>query len=195
MLLYNLFGIILSFIFIPCLCSGQEASDRKSQKELLQTATTKEHYFKLLITPSDDGTYERVSGVKIFEKKTDKLIQQIDLECDWRGIDDLMVNDYNFDGLEDFSVFETSYAGPNSTRIYILRSRDSDNYFISEITGISLEFDPVSKTILERNQCCAGKKIMLARYKLKNDKMVLVEKKCMDYDEVTEEFIDVICEE
>jgi hypothetical protein len=186
---------LLLFTLISIPLWAQVTVEKEKQKELLQHTTTKDHYFKLLISLSEDGSFQKVSGVKIFEKNTDELIQQIDLDCEWRGIDDVMVNDYNFDGLEDFSVFEASYAGPNTTRVYILKDHGSDKYHLSEITGISLEFDPVSKTISEHNQCCAGKMHMLARYKLKHDKMVLIEKKCWQYDENKEDYLVVECEE
>src|SRR5690606_33566060 len=123
--------------------------------EILQPESTNEHYFKLLISKDLDEAIE-VKGVRIYEKNTDRLIQDLELDCQFWGLDNISVFDYNFDGMEDFSVFERSYAGPNTSRLYILRDPNSEKYLISEISGTSLEFDIEKKLIYEHNQCCAG---------------------------------------
>ncbi len=161
------------------------------QREMLQAASTKDHYFKLLI--SQEEYAPRVTGVKIFEKKTDRLIQRIDLDCQLWGLENTTTGDFNFDGLEDFSVFESSYAGPNTTSIYILRMQNSENYFVSDFSGTSLDFDPQTKTIHEHNQCCAGRSHINATYKVVNNKMVLIEQTCLEYDEAKEDFVEKKC--
>lgn len=163
-------------------------------RELLQPESTPSHYFKLQISKDDQGNDARVTGVNVLEKKTDRLIQNIELDCQLWGLDNISVGDYNFDGLTDFSVFEASYAGPNTSRVYILKIPDSEKYFISEFSGTSLEFDPVSKQISETNQCCAGRSIMKATYKVVNNKMVLIKSECLEYDEEKGEHIKVQCD-
>ena len=163
-------------------------------KELIQSNSTKEHYFKTIITKERGVFYARISGVKIFEKGTDKLIQTIELDCQLFGIDNVSVGDYNFDGIEDFSVFEASYTGPNTSSIYILRDPNSDKYLKSSFSGSSLEFDNDSNLIYEHNQCCAGRSHMNATYKVVNNEMILIEQKCLDYDEKEEDFIETECE-
>lgn len=163
-------------------------------RELLQSESTKEHYFKTIITKEKGDFYARISGVNIYQKKTDRLIQTIELDCQLFGIDNVSVGDYNFDGIEDFSVFEASYAGPNTSSIYILRKPNSDQYLKSNFSGTSLEFDNDSKLIYEHNQCCAGRSHMNAIYKVVNNEMVLVEKKCLEYDDEKEDFIETECE-
>ncbi len=158
--------------------------------ELMQRVSTGKNYFKLLIS-KEAGEDIQVAGVRIYEKKTDRLIQEIELECRFWGLDNISVGDYNFDGVDDFSVFESSYAGPNTSSIYILRDTNSEKYFVSEITGTSLEFD--SGLIYEHNQCCAGRSHMNAIYKLVENKMVLVEQKCLEYDDEKEDFIEKEC--
>lgn len=162
-------------------------------KELIQSNSTKDHYFKTIITKERGVFYARISGVKIFEKGTDKLIQTIELDCQLFGIDNVSVGDYNFDGIEDFSVFEASYAGPNTSSIYILRDPNSDKYLKSSFSGSSLEFDNDSNLIYEHNQCCAGRSHMNATYKVVNNEMILIEQKCLDYDEKEEDFIETEC--
>lgn len=165
-----------------------------SNREIIQCTSTDKHYFKLLISKESEDDNASVTGVKIFEKKTDRFIQQIDLACQLWGLDNISVGDYNFDGNEDFSVFEASYAGPNTSSIYILKLPTSDKYFVSEFSGVSLKFDAASKQIIERNQCCAGRSIMTATYKVVDNKMVLLERECLEYDDETEDFIKKECD-
>lgn len=165
-----------------------------TSKELIQSNSTKEHYFKTIITKEKGEFYGRISGIKIFQKKTDKLIQIIELDCQLFGIDNVSIGDYNFDGLDDFSVFEASYAGPNTSSIYILRVPNSDKYLTSNFSGTSLEFDNDAKLIYEHNQCCAGRSHMNATYKVVNNEMVLIEQKCLEYNEEKEDFIKIDCE-
>lgn len=165
-----------------------------TNKELIQSKTTKEHYFKTIIDKNKGSFSPRIVGVKIFEKKTDKLIQTIELDCQLFGIDNVSIGDYNFDGVEDFSVFEASYAGPNTSSIYILRKPNSDSYQKSNFSGSSLEFDYESKLIYEHNQCCAGRSHMNATYKVVKNEMVLIEQKCLEYDDEKEDFIETKCE-
>lgn len=164
-----------------------------TNKELLQSKSTKEHYFKTIITKEKGDFSARISGVKIFQKKTDKLIQSIKLDCQLFGMDNISVGDYNFDGIEDFSVFEASHAGPNTSSIYILRNPNSDKYLKSNFSGTSLKFDNDSKLIYEHNQCCAGRSHMNVTYKVVENKMILIEKKCLEYNEEKEDFIETEC--
>jgi hypothetical protein len=160
--------------------------------EFMQPYSINNHYFKLLITKKE-GDVIRVTGVRIYEKETDRLIQQLNMDCEFWGLENISVGDYNFDGIDDFSVFESSYAGPNTSRIYVLRNPKAEKYFISEISGISLEFDPGAKLIYEHNQSCAGHSHMNATYKLIDNKMVLIEQKCLEYDDEKEDFIEKEC--
>lgn len=163
-------------------------------KELLQSKSTKKHYFKTIITKEKGEFYARISGVKIFEKRTDKLIQTIKLDCQLTGIDNISIGDYNFDGIEDFSVFEASYAGSNTSSTYILRNPNSNKYLKSNFGGTSLKFDNNSKLIYEHNQCCGGRSHMNATYKVVNNKMILIQKKCLEYDDEKEGFIETECD-
>lgn len=163
-------------------------------QELLQSRSTENHYFKSVISKSKGEFFGRITGIKVFEKKTDRLIQTISLSGQLSGIDQVETGDYNFDGREDFSVFEAAYAGPNTSRIYYLRDPASEHYFLSEIAGISLEFDQNLKLVYEHSQCCAGRGHMNATYKIVDNKMVLVTKTCLEYDEQKDDFIEVPCE-
>jgi len=159
-------------------------------QEILQTGSFKNYYFKLVTTKRKDDYYPRVSGIRIYTKKTDALYQELNFEGEFRGLNSIQIGDYNFDGIEDFSVFEASYAGPNTTSIYYLFDPKTKKYFESEIAGVSLEFDAKTKTITEHNQCCAGSQHLVIKYKLKNNKMVLTEEKCFKWDEKKQDLVE-----
>jgi len=165
-----------------------------NNKELIQPASLKDKYIKLIISKEKGSFYASVTGIKLFEKKTDKLIQQISLECQLWGLDNVRIDDYNFDGFKDFSVFEQSYAGPNTSSLYFLFNPKTGKYFRSSFEGTSLEFDQKTKRIYEHNQCCAGRSVMNAEYKVVNNKMILLKKTCLEYDEKTEDYKKVKCE-
>ncbi|MBN8786877.1 MAG: hypothetical protein J0I84_07295 [Terrimonas sp.] len=155
-----------------------------TNREIIQSGSLRDRYFKVIISKAKDEFYAKVTGVKILEKKTDKLIQQIDsLQCQLLGLNSISVDDYNFDGIDDFSVFEQSYAGPNTSSLYFLCNAKTNTYFESGFSGVSLAFDSRKKRIYERNQCCAGTAVTTAEYKVINNKMILVKEKCFKWDE------------
>ena len=87
---------------------------------MMQRESLKDYYFKLLLTKAKGDHYAQVSGIKIIEKKTDRLLQHIKLECRLLGMGNVSIGDFNFDGVEEFSVFEAGYAGPNTSSKYFL---------------------------------------------------------------------------
>ncbi len=164
------------------------------KKELLQPVSCQNKYFKIVLSKTADNFQASVIGVKIFEKKTDKLLQEVSLACQLWGLDNISVDDYNFDGVDDFSIFEQSYSGPNTSSLYFLYDPKTDKFFESGFEGTSLEFDPEEKRIHEYNQCCGGQRAFNAEYKLVNNKMVLVKQTCLEYDEKTDDYKEVKCE-
>lgn len=169
--------------------NGEEWTER----EILQSVSMKGKYIKLVISKDKDGSFG-VSGIKVIEKKTDKLIQKIDIGSPNLGLFNVSVGDYNFDGFEEFSVFESSYAGPNTSRIYFLYNPKTGKYFESGFSGTSLEFDSKTKRIYEHNQCCAGRSVERTEYKVVNNKMVLIKKTCMEYDDKTQDYKKIKCD-
>jgi len=163
-------------------------------REILQPVSLKGKYFKLIVSKQKGDFYAKVTGVKILEKKTDKLLQQIDLDCQLWGLNNITIGDYNFDGIEDFSVFESSYAGPNTSRLYFLYNPKTGKYFESGFSGTSLQFDSKTKRISEHNQCCAGRSVNTAEYKVVNNKMVLIKQTCLEYDDKTGDYKKVKCD-
>ncbi len=164
------------------------------KKELLQGYALKDKYFKLVVGKPKADLNMQVIGLKIFEKKTDKLLQYIDLGCQLWGFENITIDDYNFDGIMDFSTCTQTYAGPNTSATYFLYDSKTGKYFKSSFEGISLEFDQNKKRIYERNQCCAGRSVMNAEYKVVNNKMVLIKKTCLELNEKTDKYKIVKCE-
>lgn len=159
-------------------------------KEIIQSVSLKNQYFKLLISKNKDDYYARVTGIKILDKKTNTLIQQIEMDCQLRGLENVFLGDFNFDGFQDFAVFESSYAGPNTSSLYFLYNPLNKHFFKSNFSGVSLEFDGKSKIISEHNVCCAGSIQTTALYKVVNNKMVLIEQHCYIWDEKKQDVVE-----
>jgi hypothetical protein len=182
--------IRLTKVFSMDAGDGVEWKDR----ELLQPVSLKDKYFKLIVSKAKDDFEAKVTGIKIMEKKTDKLIQRIDLDCQLWGLENVTIGDFNFDGITDFSVFERSLAGPNTTSLYFLYDSKTGKFYNSGFEGVSLTFDAETKRIYEHNQCCAGRSHMNAEYKVVNNKMVFIRKTCVEYSEEKKDFVPVKCE-
>lgn len=150
--------------------------------EVIQAGATKDHYFKTIVMKRKGEFYPRVTGVKVLRKGKNSELQMINLEAEYRGSGNVSVGDYNFDGIEDFSVFEAGYAGSNSSSIYFLYQPKAGLYFKSGFSGTSLEFDPDAKLVYEHNQCCGGRMGMNATYRVVDNKMKLIKKECYEMD-------------
>ena len=161
-----------------------------TDRELLQPESTKDKYFKVVLSKEKDRYYPIITAIKVYEKRSDKLLQKLDIECSLLGLDNISIDDYNFDGIKDFSVFEASYAGPNTSRIYYLYNKATQQYYESNFSGISLEFDQEKKRIYERNQCCAGTIVTTAEYKVVNDNMVLLNQHCYRWDDRRQKLVE-----
>lgn len=147
-------------------------------------------YFQEVLTNNPEVGGLAVSQVRLVEKKTDRLVQAFDVECDRRGLTSVAVGDYNFDGHPDFAVFEHGYAGPNTTSLYFLYDPATRRFEESGFEGISLEFDARKKRIYERNSCCAGTSVTTVVYKLVQNEMVALEKHCFRWSEKKKELVE-----
>ncbi|MGI4866822.1 MAG: FG-GAP repeat protein [Janthinobacterium lividum] len=153
--------------------------------ELLETATLPTVYFKTVLAKKPGDYYGKIVGVKLFAKKNGRLVQQLAVaDCQLLGFaHNVAVGDYNFDGYPDFSVFEQSYAGPNTSSLYFLYNPVTKRFEESGFEGVSLEFDAKDKRIYERNSCCAGTSVTTAVYKVVHNTMVPLEKHCFRWNE------------
>ncbi|WP_223847065.1 XAC2610-related protein [Hymenobacter montanus] len=160
--------------------SGESVSWEK--RELMQASSLPTIYFRLVTTKSAADTYPRVRGVKLLDKKTDRLLQEFSVNCQLLGLNNVDVDDYNFDGLADFSVYEAGSAGPNTTSLYFLYNPTTKRYAKSSFSGTSLEFDHKKKHIYERSSSAAGSYVTTATYEVVRNRMVLVAKHCYVLD-------------
>jgi hypothetical protein len=148
---------------------------------MLQYASTKQYFFKIIISPHgcENWIYDCVMGIELFNKKNGELFQKIEMQGEYRhGILDVEIGDFNFDGIKDFSIFEHSYAGPNSSSIYYLFDPLSGKFVNSGFEGSSLVFDTKKKRVYDSNQCCGGAMRYTSVYKIVKNKMVRISRKC-----------------
>lgn len=155
--------------------------------ELLASNSTKNEFFKFLLE-KQKGKSARVTGVNIYSKKNKKLLQKIELDCAFIGPLGIDVGDYNFDGEEDFSIFEASYTGPNTSSLYILKNKENNNFFISSFQGSSLEFDSKNKKVYSRNQSRAGASHITQEFIIEKNKLILKKETTLEYNEELDDF-------
>ena len=160
-----------------------------SGPELLQVTALKDSYFKLVLA-GQPGEASGVVAVKILAKKTNRLVQQLAVDGQSQGIYSVEVGDYNFDGLPDFSVFESSYAGPNTSRLYFLYDPARRRFVNSGFAGTSLEFDARKRRVYEHNSCCAGSSVVMVEYKVVRNKLVELTRHCFRWDEKKQALVE-----
>lgn len=160
-----------------------DAADGAAYTDLgiLQDAELDSSYFRLLVSRKA-GEGPVVSGLQVRRKGDDRLLQELRFEAVFLGIGNVSTDDYNFDGHQEFSVFEEGFAGPNTASMYFLYDPRTRRYFQSEIHGVSLEFDAARKRIIEVNQCCAGSQVQRIEYKLVGDRMVRTATHCYKWN-------------
>ena len=151
---------------------------------IIQQESIDDKYFRIIVDS------EIVSQIKIFQKKTDKLLQKFDVDCRNSNMYCISTGDFNFDGFQDFSIFESSYAGPNTSSLYFLYNPKTKKFFESGFVGTSLEFDKKRKIITETNQCCAGSSIINADYKVVKNKMILIKEHCFKWNEKKQALVE-----
>lgn len=152
-----------------------------------------QHYF-VLDTLREEGDYSpRVVGVKIYDIYTDTLYQEFELDCQYIE-NSIQIDSYNFDAVDDFSVFESYYSGPNTSRIYFLWNTETGGYYKSKFEGTSLEFDHDKQLVYESNSCCAGTEKTVASYQVSADSLIMIEKTCFQYVDSLQDMVKVDCE-
>jgi hypothetical protein len=157
---------------------GERENIHWPERYILQSATLKGRYFMLGVSKEKGESYPTTTGVKIYERGSDQLVQKIDLSGEFRSLNNIEVQDYNFDGHEDFSVFEQQYAGPNVTRIYFLYDSENDIFREKDLPGTSLTFIPEKELFQSRNQSQAGCMVTVSKYTFRGMEVELLEESC-----------------
>lgn len=174
---------------LPLALTQQFALDQNQDttitRELLQASALKTCYFKAVLSSS-----ESIRSVRLYEKKTGRLVQELKTDCVLQGLRNVSVGDFNFDGLEDFAVYEQGFAGPNTASLYFLYDPVAKRYIDSGFEGVSLQFDAKTKRVYETNSCCAGTSIQNSIYKIVRNRMVLVEQHCLKWNEKRQALVE-----
>jgi len=162
-----------------------------SSLEFMQAKSSEDHYFRLILTKKKTEDV-KVIGVKVYQKVSDSLINSFSIESEFIGLNNISVDDFNFDGKLDFSVFEASYIGRNTSSIYFLKT-NSNNYFKSDFRGVSLQFDSKKELITEHNS--SNSSFQNKIYSIKDNKMIFLREECFTYDLGYEKFVPVNCDD
>ncbi len=178
---------------LPLVLASRPASEGAAdgpRYELLQTESLKNSYFQTVLAGEPDNYASRVVAVRVLAKGTNRLVQQVAVDCQSQGLHSVSVGDFNFDGYPDFSVFESSYAGPNTTSLYYLYNPATQRYTPSGFEGTSLEFDAKKRRVYEHNSCCAGSSVTSVEYKVVRNKLVELARHCYRWDDKKEELVE-----
>ncbi len=150
----------------------------EERRYILQGATLGDWYFMLGVAKEKDKSFVQTRSVRIREQKSDSLIQTVDVDGQLLGLESIEVKDYSFDGHEDFSVFERSYAGPNVSRLYFLYNSETGTFQKKDLPGTSLTFLPEKEVFRSRNQSQAGCMITVSKYTFREMDVQLLEESC-----------------
>ncbi|MDR0664769.1 MAG: hypothetical protein LBF86_04520 [Helicobacteraceae bacterium] len=138
----------------------------------------------------------RYKSILVFQKPSNKIIQEIrrqtsGLDYTLNGEanvcegDCLAVGDYNFDGIEDFSLYVTTYSSAGEERNYFLYDPNEERFVVMEFVGegdTNLQFDYEKKLITSFHKDPAtsfsGAFERYLTYKIVDNKMVQVKAEC-----------------
>ena len=178
----------LPLVLTPLPASG--AASGKPHYELLQVVGFKNSYFRTVLADEPSNVDNRVVDVRLLEKKTNRLVQQFAVDCQSQGPYSVAVSDFNSDDYPDFSVFESSYAGPNTSGRYYLCNTATKRYAPSGFGGTSLEFDAKKHRVYEHNSCCEGSSATTVTYKVVRNRLMLVAQHCYYWDDKRQELVE-----
>ncbi|MBH8570651.1 hypothetical protein KB206_17290 [Microvirga sp. STS02] len=156
----------------------------------LQMDAAPDYYFKTLLTGKSNDPATRVKAVQVIEKKTNRIIQQFPVNCRAIGSHNVSVDDYNFDGLLDFSIYEddaetpdlASFGYNNSTSQYFLYDPAAKQFIASGFQGIGLRFDAQQKRVYRYTLSPSGERrvIIKTEYSVVHNRLVLTGKPCFE---------------
>ena len=157
----------------------------------LQNESTPSYYFKTVLTgPAKDPT-TRIGAVQVIEKKTNRLLQQLPVDGRSIGQGAVSVDDYNFDGLPDFSVYEDDGDRPmlarflfnNTKSWYFLYDPATKRFTASGFRGVGFEFDAPKKRVYEYLPSPSPTRTAMTKfeYRVVNNHLVLAAKQCLEW--------------
>ena len=137
------------------------------------------NYILQLVSSKEKSDYDNQwLCVQVLDKTTRLLVQEMELEYGGRG-DSFDIDDYNFDGYEDFSLYGGCGTLDNFYSFYFLFDPETKTFFESDFSGTNMFFCSSTKTITSSNRCCGGSAKKEDMYKLIDNRMVLIEQQCL----------------
>ena len=168
--------------------TAEEIENEDWQDKITDEAVL-ENYILQLVTSREKLGDNQWICVQVLDKRTRQLVQEMKLGYSGRG-DSFEIGDYNFDGYKDFSLLEGCGTLDNFYSAYFLFDPETKTFFNSGFDGTNLEFDSSSKTITSSSRCCAGASAMYQTFKLVDNRMILIEQRCLDLVESMEEELE-----
>src|SRR5699024_2632627 len=91
-------------------------------------------------------------------KKSNILIQQIDgLHYDFNNFYNIEIEDYNFDGVMDFSVYKSNGSLFNKEYVYYINQGKHSQFKKLNLFGYNFSFDDKNKTAVSEKNCIEDK--------------------------------------
>lgn len=115
--------------------------------EFLQIHSTKDFYFKLLLSKNKKEDI-KITGVNIYSKKNGELIQRIKTKKNYLFYDvfTVEIGDFDFDGNEnDFSLVEGDTRGTNVPHMYFIYDKSQNKFIDPNLEGYVFVFDAEKK--------------------------------------------------
>lgn len=136
--------------------------------------STKNEYFWIKVRMGD--LYPTSEEILIYDKQTGKLLQTIDMRfgewCTFIGVTSIEIDDYNFDGILDFSLFGSSFSGPNTISNYFLKN--NNEYELAPLYyKTSLSFDKEKKKVYSENVSGGGRYMSRVTFTVKGSKELI----------------------
>jgi hypothetical protein len=123
--------------------------------EFLQIHSTKDFYFKLLLSKNKKEDI-KITGVNIYSKKNGELIQRIKTKKNYLFYDvfTVEIGDFDFDGNEnDFSLVEGDTRGTNVPHMYFIYDESQNKFIDPNLEGYVFVFDPEKKIATSTKTC------------------------------------------
>lgn len=190
-----------SFPFELTLKEDVEIDAADSAVEVLQYESIANYFFKLLVSIGTENSIINgdliVSGIKVIDKKNGKVKQVIRTDCRYfkhLALNNLEVDDYNFDEKPDISIQMDVGANANGLRLYIIWDFQRNCFYDTGFKGTNLIFDYSTKTVREPVSDPGEDLYQITNYSVVKNKLILRNKHCLKYNLKTNDYDSVKCE-
>jgi hypothetical protein len=131
-------------------------NDTKFQNiEFLQMNSTKEFYFKVLISKERKRGIT-ITGIKVYSKKNGELVQTIN---NMKGygfftFNAIQIGDFDFDGNEnDFLLADVETHAANVLQTYYIYDKSQNKFINANLEGYTIRFDSEKKIATSTKTC------------------------------------------